>query len=153
MTTSPAAPPPLIVAGKVSRLLRWRDRLLTLLMWAVIANLLAHETGLLWRDSFALHGPNEGAEIDWLHRLEGLSLFLIVAAVLSAFLTVFGVRTSRRRRRALGLPAPPPLELANEARRAGLDEAALLAAREHRIVTVHLKPDGRLRIEAPRESP
>jgi poly-beta-1,6-N-acetyl-D-glucosamine biosynthesis protein PgaD len=153
MSAPPVDVPPLIVADKVSRALKWRDAVLTLLMWGIIANLLAHELGLVWVDSFALHGPDAAKDIDWLHRLEGLSLFLIAAAVLSSILTLFGVRTARRRRRIRALPLPEPLATADQARRAGLEEAALLAAREHRIVTVHLEPDGRFRIEAPRESP
>jgi hypothetical protein len=54
--------------------------------------------------------------------------------------------TVRRRRKALLLPAPAPLDISRECRRAGIDEPALLAARELRIAVVHTEAGGALRI-------
>ena len=75
--------------------------------------------------------------------------FLLIAAMLAGFLVIFSLRTLRRRSRALLLPQPAPLETADQARRAGLDEAELIAARDQRIVIVHIDANGRHRIEAP----
>ena len=50
-----------------------------------------------------------------------------------------GALTERRRQRALMLRQPTPLALSDEARGAGMDEAALAAARGLRIAVVHTK--------------
>ena len=52
-----------------------------------------------------------------------------------------------RRSRSLLLPQPAPLEAADQAHRAGLEEAELIAACDQRIVIVHIDTDGRHRIE------
>jgi len=69
--------------------------------------------------------------------------------LLIGMLVVRSVRTMRRRRRSLLLPQPAPLETADQAHRAGLEEAALIAARDQPIVIVHIDADNRHRIETP----
>lgn len=75
--------------------------------------------------------------------------FFLTAAVLAGLLVISGLLTLRRRERSLLLPQPAPLEAADQARRAGLDEAALIAARDRGIVIVHIDADNRHRIEEP----
>jgi poly-beta-1,6-N-acetyl-D-glucosamine biosynthesis protein PgaD len=141
--------PPLIVAGHVPRGVKWRDALLTLMMWGGFLLLLDTEFELflgphLERLGF---GPSN-RDANWAYFFERLMPFLLTAAVLGGALIVFGVLTLRRGRRGLLLPPPPRLETVDEARRAGLDEAALVAARDRRIVVVHIDADGRHRIVA-----
>jgi hypothetical protein len=151
--TQPDRPwPPLIVAQQVPAAVRWRDALLTLLMWAVVAGLLAGELGLIWREHLQRPGFDPGAIGRGRTFAIRLIPFLALAAMLSTALAAFAVRTLRRGRRALVLPPPTPLGDADQARRAGLDAAELLAAREQPIVVVHAEPDGRLQLE-PRPPP
>lgn len=142
--------PPLIVAQHVSRLVKWRDILLTAMMWGVFAVLLDGEFDLLLGDYRALLGLSHSENnTDWAVYFERLIPFLLAVAVLAALLVMFGLRTLRRRSRALRLPKPAPLETIDQAHRAGLDEAELIAARNQRIVIVHIDANGRHRIEAP----
>ena len=75
--------------------------------------------------------------------------FFLTTGVLAGLLVIAGLRTLRRRERALLLPQPAPLEAADQARRAGLDEDTLIAARDRGIVIVHIDADNRHRIEEP----
>jgi poly-beta-1,6-N-acetyl-D-glucosamine biosynthesis protein PgaD len=149
--TSPNKPwPPLIVATHVPRLVKWRDTLLTLTMWGFFAVLLDIELELFVSD-YLEHlglGPFD-TNADWSEFFDRLMPFLLTAAVLAGLLIIFSVRTLRRRSRSLLLPQPAPLETANQARHAGLDEAELIVARDQRIVIVRIDTDGRHRIEAP----
>jgi poly-beta-1,6-N-acetyl-D-glucosamine biosynthesis protein PgaD len=140
--------PPLIVAGQVPRLIKWRDFLLTWLVWVLFAHLLDAEFELFrhYLERFGINHVHK--DVNWLFYLEQLTPFLLMAAVLAALIVIFSLRTLRRRRRALLVPQPAPLETSAQAGRAGLDEAALLAARDRRIVVVHIDADGRHRIEA-----
>jgi poly-beta-1,6-N-acetyl-D-glucosamine biosynthesis protein PgaD len=141
--------PPLIVAKHVPRLVKWRDTLLTLMLWGVFAVLLDFEFELVWRryvqPGLSRFDPNTKWSL-FAHRLMP---FLLTASILAGFLIIFSVRTLRRRSRALLLPQPAPLEIADEAHRAGLDEAELSAARDQRIVIVHVDSNDRYRIEVP----
>jgi poly-beta-1,6-N-acetyl-D-glucosamine biosynthesis protein PgaD len=138
--------PPLIIAEHIPRSVRWRDFLLTLLAWAALAYLLEKELAPIFGALQALGLGHYGVKVDWLTYLERLTPFLLVAALLAGALVGFSMGTLRRRSRSLLLPLPPALEVADEARRAGLDEAALVAARDQKIVVVHLG-DTALRIE------
>jgi len=140
--------PPLIVAERVPRSVKWRDALLTLAMWAFFAALLDIEFQLLFGPHLERlgFGPFD-TNANWLLFFERLMPFVLTAAALGAMLVIISLRTLHRRRRALLLPQPAPLAAAEEARRAGLDEATLIAARERPIVIVHIDPDGRHRIE------
>jgi poly-beta-1,6-N-acetyl-D-glucosamine biosynthesis protein PgaD len=143
--------PPLIVAKDVPPLVKWRDILLTLMMWGFFAVLLDTELELFLGD-YLEHlglGPFD-TNANWPEFFDRLMPFLLAAAMLAGFLVIFGMRTLRRRSRALDVPQPAPLAAADQARRAGLDEAALIAARGRRIVIVHVDADGTHRIETPR---
>jgi hypothetical protein len=132
------------------RLVKWRDILLTLLMWGIFALLLDTEFELFLGDYLERlgFGPFD-AMPNWQLYFEVLRPFLLMAAMLVGFLAIFGLRTLRRRSRALLLPQPAPLAAADQARRAGLDAAGLIAARDEQIVIVHIDADNRHRIEAP----
>jgi poly-beta-1,6-N-acetyl-D-glucosamine biosynthesis protein PgaD len=148
MTGSTRPWPPLIIARHTPRLMKWRDILLTAMMWGFFALLLDTEFELFLGD-YLEHlgfGPFD-TNANWLVYFNLLLPFLLMAAVLSGILMIFGLRTLRRRSRALLLPQPAPLETADQARRAGLDDAELIAARNRRIVIVHINTEGRHRIE------
>lgn len=149
MSNSDGPWPPLIVARHVPRLVKWRDILLTLMMWVVFAVLLDIEFELfLGRYLQRGLGPFD-SNANWSEFFDRLMPYLLAAATLAGSLVMFSLRTLRRRSRALLLPQPAPLEISDQARRAGLDEAALIAAREQRIVIVHVDPNGTHRIEVP----
>lgn len=142
--------PPLIVAEHVPRLVKWRDVLLTLIMWGFFAVLLDAEFELFLGDVLEQlgFGPFD-TDTNWPMFFERLMPFFLTAAVLAGLLVIFSLRTLQRRYRALLLPQPAPLAAADQARHAGLDEAALTAARERRIVIVQFDAGGGRRIEAP----
>jgi hypothetical protein len=128
---------------------KWRDVVLTVLAWAAFVLLLDAEFKLFLGDYIALlFSRPVDSESYWPMFIAGLMPFLLTAVALGAILVVFGLRTVLRRRRALLLPQPVPLDVSDEARRAGLDEATLIAARAERIVIVHFDADGSHRIEA-----
>ncbi|HEY2594446.1 MAG TPA: PgaD family protein [Chloroflexota bacterium] len=139
--------PPLIVAANIPRAVRWRDALLTLAAWAAFVLLLDHEFVLSLGALKLLGLGGAHVRVDWPSYLARLAPFLLVSAVLPLALVFFSIRTLRRRTRALRLPAPAPLESAEQALGAGLDERALVIARGHRIVVVH-NDSGGLRIDA-----
>jgi poly-beta-1,6-N-acetyl-D-glucosamine biosynthesis protein PgaD len=142
--------PPLVVVEHLPRLIRWRDAVITLLMWLFFALLVVSEFELFLGD-YLEHlglGPFDN-DADWRLFLERLMPYLVTAAAFVAALFVFTFRNLRRRSRARFLPQPPQLDAADQASLAGLDTAALIAAREQRIVIVHIDADGRHRIEIP----
>ena len=143
--------PPLIVASHVPRLVKWRDALLTALMWGLFAVLLEVEFELFLGHYLQPGLSRFDPDTKWSLFFERLMPFLLTAAILAGLLTIFSLRTLRRRARALLLPQPAPLATADQARRAGLDEAELIVARDQRIVIVHIDPNGVHRIEAPHE--
>lgn len=123
--------------------MKWRDLLLTSILWVCFALLLGIEFELFVGGSLGL------LDIDWPLFYERLKPFFLTAAVLAGLLVISGLLTLRRRERSLLLPQPAPLEAADQARRAGLDEAALIAARDRAIVIVHIDADNKHRIEEP----
>jgi poly-beta-1,6-N-acetyl-D-glucosamine biosynthesis protein PgaD len=140
--------PPLIVAKHVPRSVRWRDTLLTLMMWGFFVVLLDIEFELLLRSYLRPDLLRFDPITKWSVFADRLMPFLLIAVILAGFLIIFSLRTLRRRSRALLLPQPAPLATADQARRAGLDEAELIAARDQPVVIVHIDSNGRHRIEA-----
>ena len=84
---------------------------------------------------------------NWARFFERLRPYVYLIIALLAFLAAAAVATVARYFRALRLPPPAPLPAAEQARRAGMDEADLLAARELANVVVHIAPDGTHRVE------
>ena len=150
MTSSNRPWPPLIVARHTPRLVKWRDILLTAMMWGFFAVLLDTEFELFLGDYLEQLGLGPiDAKANWPVYFNLLMPFLLMATILAGVLVIFSLRTLRRRSRALLLPQPAPLETANQAHRAGLEEAELIVARDQRIVIVHIDTNGRHRLEAP----
>jgi hypothetical protein len=143
--------PPLVIARNTPRTIRWRDFLLTLVMWMLFAFMLDTEFKLFFGSYLQAFGLDEfDAKGNWPLFFEQLIPFLITAGVLVYLLVATGVLTLRRRRRALLLPPPAPLDLATEGRQAHLDETSLLAARAARIVVVHIGSQGSVELEIQR---
>jgi hypothetical protein len=141
--------PPLIIADRVPRFIRWRDFLLTLLMWVLFAILLEKEFELF----FGLHLERLGlgdfdTEANWPIFFGRLTPFLATAGLLISLLVVASMLTLQRRQRALSLPVPIPLGQAEQCRRAGIDEPTLTSVRDLPIVIVHIDADGKHRFEA-----
>jgi poly-beta-1,6-N-acetyl-D-glucosamine biosynthesis protein PgaD len=137
----------LIFAEHVPGWVRWRDALLTTIMWMLFLFFLAKEFELFLLDFLELFGVSHvHKDVDWQARIERLSPFLLTVAILAAFLLASSLLTMGRRRRGQLLPSPAPLDAADEARRSGLDQAALIAARDARIVVVDIGTDGSHRV-------
>jgi hypothetical protein len=148
MTGADRSWPPLIVADHVPRFIRWRDFLLTLLMWIAFAIILETEFEMFFGDYLERLGIGDfDTEANWPIFFERLIPFLATTTLLISLLIVASIRTSRRRRRALLLPIPVPLGLAEQCRRAGVDEHTLISARDLKIVIVHIDPAGKHRID------
>ena len=140
--------PPLIVATQEPRWIRWRDSLLTLAMWILFALMLNAEFELAFGHYFERWGLGDfDTDPNWPEYVERLRPFARVGIVLIATLAVASIATLLRRRRTLLLSPPPPLDIGDEARRVGMTEADLAAAREQRLVVVHIDNDGSHRIK------
>jgi poly-beta-1,6-N-acetyl-D-glucosamine biosynthesis protein PgaD len=152
--TRPDRPwPPLVVAENVPRLVRWRDVGLTVVIWMIFAIMLTAETQFFigrLRMRLGL-APDVSTDPNWAEFFDRLWPFIVTTFALVVVLFLASVLTQRRRVRALATRPPPPLAIADQARRAGMEESALAAARELRIVVVHIDADGRHRID-PREA-
>jgi poly-beta-1,6-N-acetyl-D-glucosamine biosynthesis protein PgaD len=139
--------PPLIVAGTKPRWVMVRDIALTVLMWVLFAIMLETEFELFFGRYLVRLGFGEfDVQANWGEFFEALRPFLRIAYVLIALLIVASFLTLRRIARTRRLPEPPPLPIADEARRVGMDEAELLAARELRVVVIHIDAAGRHRV-------
>jgi len=137
------------MAAHTPRWVKARDVVLTLIMWILFAIMLQTEFELFFGQYLKEMGLGTfHTEPNWPVFFERLRPYLIIMAALAGFITIASVRTLRRHRRSLLLPQPSPLPAAVQARRAGMDEAALLAARELGITIVHAEADCRRRIEA-----
>ena len=149
MTSADRPWPPLIVANRVPRLIRWRDFLLTLLAWIGCAFLLEKEFHLFFGAHLARLGFGDfNTEANWPTFFERLTPFFATALFLISLLVIASLRTRVLRRRGLSVPMPAPLEVAEQCRRAGTDENTLVSAREAKIVIVHIDADGKHRFDA-----
>lgn len=145
---SQAAWPPLIVADSKPSWVKMRDIALTLAMWVLFAIMLETEFELFFGIYLERWGLGEfDTEGRWLEFFHALRPFVQIDLVLVSLLLVAGMLTLRRISLARRLPQPAPLTVGEQARRVGMAEAELIAAREPRIVVVHIEPDGKHRIE------
>lgn len=141
--------PPLIVIADKPKWVWWRDFALTLMMWLLFAIMLETEFELFFGRFMERLGFGDfHTDANWGVFFEKLRPFITMTLVLVTILAVAGVATIQRRRRALLLDSPPILPAVDQARRAGMDEAALLAARTMSNVVVHVDAHGVHRIEA-----
>lgn len=141
--------PPLIVDGQMSAVVRWRDLILTILMWLLFALMLETEFELFFGTYLERWGFGDfNTEANWSIFFERLRPYLRVSIVLLCILLVASILTMIRRRRSLDLPPPTPLTVAEQAERAGMAERDLAAARELLNVVVTIDKDGRHTIRA-----
>jgi len=135
--------PPLIVADQIPRWVKWRDFLLTLMMWILFAVVLEREFKLFVGRLLEYWGLGDfETEANWVEFFEKLMPHIQATMMLVGVLALASLITLYSRRRSLLLPPPPPLAIADEARRAGMNETALAAARELRIAVVFIDEDG-----------
>ena len=140
--------PPLIVAGTKPTWVKVRDVALTLFMWVLFAIMLETEFELFFGRYLERMGLGDFDTAGrWGEFFEALRPFVQVALVLVSLLLIAGLLTLRRVARGRVLPQPAPLAASDEARRVGMGEAELIAARELRAVVVHIDADGRYRVE------
>jgi len=134
--------------------MKWRDILLTLMMWCLFAIILETEFELFAKRLLERWGFRDfDRDAKWAEFFERLMPFVQIAMMLIGVLALASLITLLRRRRALSLPPPPPLAIADEARRAGMDETSLAAARDLRVAVVHIDGDGTHRVVHPNSSP
>jgi hypothetical protein len=129
--------PPIIRSAKRSRLIFWRDAVLTVLMWGMMFLILYTELAFTISALDVLLGRSEAqidAELDIFMRRMRPLLQLIGALVL--MLAVATLISRRRRTKALEAPQPQPLGDAERAAIAGMDEATLAAAEGMQRVVV-----------------
>jgi poly-beta-1,6-N-acetyl-D-glucosamine biosynthesis protein PgaD len=145
---APVPWPPLIVASTKPTFVKVRDIALTLLMWLLFAILLETEFEMFFGHYLQQLGLGDfDSEGRWLEFFHALRPFIQVALMLVSLLLVAGLLTLRRVARGRMLPQPAPLTAGDEARRVGMDEAELIAARELRVVVVHIDGDGKYLVE------
>ena len=146
--------PPLIVASEKPRWVVWRDFALTLLMWLMFAIILETEFELFFGRYLERLGWGDfDTNANWARFFQRLEPYLWLIVMLVALLAASTVATLRRLRRFLKQAPPPSLQATEQARRAGMDEADLLAVRELANVVVHMAPDGRHRVEPRQAAP
>lgn len=129
--------PPIIHSAKRSRLIFWRDAVLTALMWGLMFLILYSEFAFAISALEVLLGRSE-AEIDaefdiFLRRMQPLLLLIGALVVMLAIATLI---SRRRRTKALEAPQPQPLGDAERAAIAGMEEPTLAAAEGMKRVVV-----------------
>jgi hypothetical protein len=138
------------MAAEKPRWMKWRDFGLTLMMWIVFAIMLETEFELFAQRQLVRLGLADfDTDARWGEFFERLRPFLGIALILIGILAVASLATLVRRRRGLLIPPPPPLAMEAQARRAGMDEATLAAARELENVVVYIDQDRTHRVKPP----
>jgi hypothetical protein len=146
--------PPLIVVSDKPRWVVWRDFALTLGMWLIFAIMLETEFELFFGHYLERLGLGDfDTNAHWARFFRRLEPYLWLIVMLLALLAASTVATIHRLRRFLKQAPPPPLPATEQAKRAGIDEAELLAVRELANVVVHVTSDGRHRVEPRQAAP
>jgi poly-beta-1,6-N-acetyl-D-glucosamine biosynthesis protein PgaD len=139
--------PPIIRDASVPRLVVWRDRFFTAIMWLVLLWLCRHS---LYTLADVLREPSESGRIlaglGLAERWARLSPYFAVIGLFAAWLFLWMLATLRRRRRSAVLPQPTTLTLEEEARKAGCTAADLSEWRQLKVCTAHLDDRGALSI-------
>jgi poly-beta-1,6-N-acetyl-D-glucosamine biosynthesis protein PgaD len=129
--------PPIIRSAKRSRLILWRDALLTALMWFILFLILYTELAFVISALLVLLGRSDAvidAELTLFFRRMRPLLLLIAGLVVMLVLAT--LVSMRRRNRALATPQPAPLSVAEVAAIAGMTPADLAAAQALKIAVV-----------------
>jgi len=129
--------PPIIWSAKRSRLIFWRDAILTALIWGLMFLILYSELAFALSALGVLLGRSEAeinAELDiFMRRMQPLLLLIGALVVMLAIATLI---SRRRRTKALAAPQPQPLGDAERAAIAGIDEETLAAAEGMKRIVV-----------------
>jgi poly-beta-1,6-N-acetyl-D-glucosamine biosynthesis protein PgaD len=146
---TPFTPPLILDAASRPAAARWRDAVLTVLLWAGWAYLLAAAIGALWVPPF-VHRllPVEPPENPW--RVVRIAAFFVIFALVLCSLLLLRVVAERRRYRGQdrrrAFPCPDAAALAADF---GVPAAELPAWRAARRLVVHHDAEGRVvRVEA-----
>jgi hypothetical protein len=140
--------PPLIVASDKPAWVTWRDFFLTLLMWIVFAIMLETEFELFFGRYLERLGLGDfQTDAHWDVFLERLKPYIVLVVVMLVVLVGTTLATLQRVRRALRTGLAPALAPEEQAPFAHMTPEALVAARQLRIATVYVDPDGSRRVE------
>jgi len=135
--------PPLILAHRVPRWVRARDLVLTIAAWALLAYWMRGALLLIcdWL-SYPFFELSTYAAPDWKRIWSRVAPYLVIAALLAAWLVYWAARRRAILMRQQSTPPPAPLDLEVHAARFGLRSADVLSLREPRIATVAFDADG-----------
>lgn len=139
--------PPLITSGQQPAWMPWRDRLLTIGMWLLLALLCRNSILLgadLLRDLFGGERlrPNPDLELLW-HRLEP---YVVISALLLMWILAFGIVAWRRLLRPVRARTPT-LPILEEAALRRAAPAEIETWRERGVAVLHVEPGGAMRVE------
>jgi poly-beta-1,6-N-acetyl-D-glucosamine biosynthesis protein PgaD len=142
--------PPLIRADRVPAWVRVRDLVLTVAAWAAllywVRGALLLIADWLWYPFFEL---NAQPAPDWPRIWSTLAPFVVLAAVLAAWLVYWSLRRRKILVRQRSMAQPPALDLGVHANRYGLGPSDIAALRDARVVTVQFDADGAICPPAP----
>jgi len=139
--------PPLIINANRSPLLIWRDRLMTIGLWAILAWLFISQSVVFWRRIAEIMYPSDPDQVvAWEFRILP---FLAVAFILVMRLCFWAVLSKRDYNRVTRDQPPPSLDPAVESSRTGLTYPEILAGRQLPVAVVHIDAAGHYRLEAP----
>jgi len=135
--------PPLIVAHRVPAWVRVRDLVLTIAAWALLVYWMRGALLLIgdWL-SHPIFELSTYPEPDWERIWSRVAPYLVVAALLAAWLVYWAARRSSTLKRQQSMTAPAPLDLEMHAARFGLRADDVFSMREPRIVTVRFEAGG-----------
>jgi len=146
--------PPLNTQAKRSRVVLWRDRLLTVLAWLALGYL-ARDVGRFALDEVReLLGYDRGAPpADLAVMWNRVAPYLVVVVILAEWLALWALTTLHRERRAQTRPQPAALTLAEAAARAGTTEQELQMWRSLQLAVAHVDAREHLVVEYPTPTP
>ncbi|MBS7790360.1 hypothetical protein KTR66_10150 [Roseococcus sp. SDR] len=142
--------PPLITAAAQPRWMVWRDWLLTLSMWLLLALLCRHALLTLSAEILLLLGlRDEIPPLDFREHWRRMQPYWVAVGLLMLWLILWGSVWVLRRRLTRPAPMPRPLDTATEALRHEASAEALLTWRELPVAIVHVEHGGRMRAVPP----
>lgn len=145
--------PPLITAASQPRWMVWRDVLLSLAMWLLLAVLCRNALMTTGAEILLAFGViDELPPPDFREHWRRMQPYWITVGLLLGWLIIWGSVWVVRRRFTPPLPMPLPLDVGTEAARHGAEVEALLAWRRLPIAVVHVV-DGRMHAVPPEPGP
>jgi poly-beta-1,6-N-acetyl-D-glucosamine biosynthesis protein PgaD len=145
MNPTPLRPwPPLITGDRLSRWIRIRDVVLTLLAWFLLGRLLRDPIYVAYdylRHPIFQLTTAQPLDIGVLW--ERLRYFVLISVVLVTWLCLWALINRRQLIRCpTHSPEPPALTVAEQAARAGIDEKKVDEAQEFKVTKVRFRDDG-----------